>query len=253
MNFHEFGTDNDKHIILIHPLGVDWHFFEYVYPDLSKKYHVIIPAIPGMDLEEPALEFTSIEEIARDIENFLFSENITELEGAYGCSMGGGIIIRMTANGKIKMNNIVVDAGITPYTLPKIACFFIAVGDFLMMTTGKYCSVKVLGYMFDPSKYTKDNLLYVKNVLKNMSIKSIWKAFWSTNNYSMPGQIHQPDKPIIYWYGENEKKARKLDIEFMRDTFDKVVFIENKGQDHAEFASLYPEEFCKRIEALLCE
>jgi len=247
MNFYEFGTDNKKYIILIHPLGVDWHFFEKVYPTLAKEYHVIIPVIPGMDLEDPSSQFTSIEEIAEDIEKFLTNRNIPELEYAYGCSMGGGIIIRMTANGRIKMNNIIVDAGITPYRLPKIICIFIAIGDSLMMIAGKFCSVKLLGYMFDSSKYTKDDLLYVKMILRNMSFKSICRAFWSTDNYSMPKVIRQPDKPITYWYGENEKKARKLDIKFVKDTFEKVIFVENKGQDHAEFASLHPSEFCERF------
>ena len=248
MNFHEFGTDNEKAILLIHPLGVDWHYFDYVHPVLAEKDHVIIPAIPGMDLEDPSLQFTSVEKIAEDIENYIISKNITELECGYGCSMGGATIIRMTANGRINIKNSIVDGGITPYRLPKLACIFIAVGDYLMTSLGKLCSVKMLGYMFDPSKYTKDDLLYVKKILKNMSQKSIWNAFWSTNNYSLPQSIHQPENSLIYWFGEGEKKARKLDIEFVKDTFDKVVFIENKGQDHGEFAFLHPEELCERLE-----
>jgi len=212
MNFHEFGKENKNTILLLHPLGVDWHFFEYVFPILAVTHHVIIPAIPGMDLAAPSLEFTSIEEIAEEIENYLVLNNITELECIYGCSMGGALTIRLTANGNVQMNHIIVDAGITPYRLPKIICFFIAVGDFLMTLIGKYSSVKMLGYMFDPKKYTREDLLYVKSILKNMSAKTIWRAFWSTNNYSMPKIIHQPATPINYWYGENEKKARKLDI-----------------------------------------
>lgn len=253
MNFHEFGTENKKVILLIHPLGVDWNFFSYVYPTLAENYHVIIPAIPGMDPDDPAAEFTSVEAIAEEIENFIGAKGIEELECIYGCSMGGAVIIRMTANGKIKIKHRIVDAGITPYRLPKIICFFIAIGDFLMTSAGKLCSVKMLGYMFDPNKYTKEDLLYVKSVLKKMTARTIWRAFWSTDNYSMPEKICQPKEPILYWYGENEKKARKLDIEFVKDTFTNVIFVENKGQDHAEFVSLYPEEFCRRFQAVLTE
>lgn len=247
MNFHEFGTDNEKIILLVHPLAVDWTVFSFVYPKLAEKYHVIIPAIPGMDLDDPKAEFTSVEEICREIEDFLLSKGIKEIECGYGCSMGGGVIIRMIADGRVSMKHRIVDAGITPYRLPKFVCGLICVGDFLMTEIGKHASVKVLGYMFDPAKYSQEDLLYVKKILSFMSARTIWNAFWSTDNYSMPKKFKGSEEPVYYWYGEKEKKARKLDIEYVKDTFQNVIFMENKGQDHAEFFTLHPEEFIAEI------
>ncbi len=69
MTIHEYGTDNKKIMVLIHPAVVMWDFFEYVIPLLEKEYHLIIPAIPGYDPDVRS-NFTSIEEISAELEGF---------------------------------------------------------------------------------------------------------------------------------------------------------------------------------------
>ena len=46
MTFHEFGKDNEKIIILIHPSIVMWDYFEYVIPLL--KLFIIFPAASAL-------------------------------------------------------------------------------------------------------------------------------------------------------------------------------------------------------------
>ena len=84
-----------------------------------------------------------------------------------------------------------------------------------------------------------------------MSSKTIWRAFYSTNNYSMPESIIHPPCPVQYWYGEAERSARKWDIAYMKEFFPDTVFVELAGQDHAEFFTLHPEEFCERLETFV--
>ena len=47
MTIHEFGKENEKVILLIHPSIVKWDYFEYVIPLLEKEYRLIVPALPG--------------------------------------------------------------------------------------------------------------------------------------------------------------------------------------------------------------
>ena len=70
MTIHEFGKDNDKVIVLLHPSVVMWDYFEYVIPLLEKKYHLIIPALPGYDSDNKS-DFTSVEEISAELEEWL--------------------------------------------------------------------------------------------------------------------------------------------------------------------------------------
>ena len=40
MTYHEYGTENEKIILMIHPAVVMWDYFEYVIPLLEKEYGV---------------------------------------------------------------------------------------------------------------------------------------------------------------------------------------------------------------------
>ena len=251
MTIHEFGKEHKDTIVMFHPVGVMWDIFEYVIPTLEKNYHLVIPALPGHDPDNPESDFISVENVEESITEWLLKNGFEHVKCLYGCSMGGGIVTRMLATQRIQTDGAVIDAGMTPYQFPKIFTYFIGIRDFLMMEIGKHGSIKVLGSVFDPNKYSEDDLLYVKKVLRNMSAKTIWNGFYSANNYSMPDTIHKPDCPVQYWYGEQEKKARKWDIAYIRKNFPDTFFVENKGQDHAEFFTLHPEEFCEKLKVFI--
>ena len=57
MTVHEFGKENKDAMLLIHPSVVKWDYFEYVIPLLEDRYHLIVPALPGYDFEQPGDTF----------------------------------------------------------------------------------------------------------------------------------------------------------------------------------------------------
>lgn len=59
MNIHEFGKENNEVILLIHPSVVKWDYFEYMIPLLEKKYHLVVPALPGYDYSEEDLQYVA--------------------------------------------------------------------------------------------------------------------------------------------------------------------------------------------------
>ena len=66
VNIHEFGKENKEVILLVHPSVVKWDYFENVIPLLEKKYHLVIPALPGYDFEDDS-DFSSVEQIANEL------------------------------------------------------------------------------------------------------------------------------------------------------------------------------------------
>lgn len=88
MYIHEFGSDKEKIVVLIHPSLVMWDYFEYVRALLKDKCHIIIPALPGYDEEKPNENFTSVEEIADSLSTWLIEHKIKTIDLLYGCSMG---------------------------------------------------------------------------------------------------------------------------------------------------------------------
>lgn len=245
MKIHEFGQINNEVVILLHCSCMTWEMFEVAAEALKQQYHVIIPALPGYDLESDS-EYTSVEEIAEELEEWLISKGYTRIHGLYGLSMGGSIAVRLLANSRISFDRAVIDGGITPYTYPRLVTYFIALRDFMMVELGKH-SRRLLEMAYPPEKYTDEGIDYLEKVMHHMSAKTIWNTFYSCNNYSLPAKIGNNNTQIKYWYGEKEWKARKSDIKYIKNIYPKTVFCEYVDLEHAELALLYPSIFAEKL------
>ncbi len=250
MTIHEFGKENNEIIVLIHPSVVMWDYFEYVIPLLEKKYHLIIPAIPGYDPDVKS-DFTSVEEISSDLEEWLIRNDHGNVACIYGCSMGGSIVVRMLADNRLSIRSAVIDGGITPYQLPWIITRFIAVKDFLLIYTGKIGGAKLLEKAFSTDEFSEDDVQYAAKVLKMISARTIWRTFESCNNYSMPKDIRTDSKHIEYWIAEKELKDRRADVAYIKKIFSHTIFRKIGDVGHGGLAPFHPELFARGIERAL--
>lgn len=249
MNIHEFGKENEKTILLIHPSVVKWDYFEAVIPLLQVNYHLLVPALPGYDFENNS-DFTSVEQIADELNNWLKAEGYTELYAVYGCSMGGSIALMVALGQKIKMRHCIMDGGITPYQLPWIVTRFIALKDYLMMMLGRIGGVGLLEKAFATDDYTKEDLQYVSDVLRHCSRKTLWRTFDSCNNYKVPEPVPEVDTQMHYWYARGEEKERKQDIAYIKNKFPQTTFEILPDLGHAGLVLLKPELFVEMIDNL---
>jgi len=247
MTVHEFGKENDKVVVLVHPSIVMWDYFEYVIPLLEKNYHVIVPAIPGYDPDEKN-DFTSVEEISKELAEWLLLQNIHEVACLYGCSMGGSIVTRMLASNEVNIKSAAIDGGITPYKLPWIITRLIAVKDFLLIYTGKIGGAKLLEKAFSTDELSEEDVQYAAKVLKMLSAKTIWRTFESCNNYSMPKNVKTDCRHIEYWVAEKEVKDRKSDIARIKEFFPHTVFRKINDVGHGGLAPFNPKRFVRGIE-----
>lgn len=249
LNIFEFGRENHKIIVLIHPSLVRWDYFERVIPLLEKGYHLVIPVLPGYDFTADS-DFTSVEEVARQIAVCLKEKQITQVETVYGCSLGGSIALRMAVDGRIKIGNIIMDGGITPYQLPWLITRLILIRDFLMIALGKLGGEKILVHAFTSDQYSQEDMNYIAKVLNHVSYKTIWRTFDSCNNYKLPKKRISPEANVYYWFGENEQKQRDWDIKYMKKRIPKTEFMRIKGMDHGGLPLLRPREFAKAIKRI---
>lgn len=205
MTIHEFGQVHDEVVVLVHPSVVMWDYFEYVIPLMQEHYHLIVPALPGYDTESGS-DFTSVEQIAEELADWLITHDHREIVCIYGCSMGGAVVTRFLADRKVKVRSAVIDGGITPYQLPWIVTRLIAIKDFLLISMGKVGGLKILQKTFSTDDYSEEDLQYIAKVLKHMSAKTIWRTFESCNNYDMPNPVTVDCEHIEYWYAKAEEK-----------------------------------------------
>ena len=87
----------------------------------------------------------------------------------------------------------------------------------------------------------------------HFSPKTIYNVFWSANNYSMPNPVKSVDTRIEYWYGEEEKRARKRDLAYTRKVYPQTVAKQFAGLAHAELVLMFPERFYREVMRFLRE
>lgn len=249
MTIHEFGTENEKVLVLIHPSLVMWDYFENVTPLLKSYFHLVIPALPGYDPDSSG-DYTSVEQIASEISDWLLSHGHTEICGVYGCSMGGSIAIRMLTDRRLHIQSAMIDGGITPYQLPRILTRIIAVRDFLMIYMGKLGGIRLLEKAFSADEYSEDDLQYIADVLRMITARTVWRTFDSCNNYTMPDPVTTGCRNIEYWLAETEIKARKWDIAYMRKHFPDTKFRRFRSIGHGGLAVLQPDKFAKAVRSV---
>ena len=247
MTVHEFGKENKQVVVLIHPSIVMWDYFEYVIPLMEKKYHLIIPALPGYD-PDVKNDFTSVEEISAELEDRLIQNDINEVACIYGCSMGGSIVTRMLADNRLNIRSAVIDAGITPYQLPWIITRFIAIRDFLLIYTGKIGGAKLLEKAFSTDELSEEDVQYAAKVLKMISAKTVWRTFESCNNFSMPEELRTDCSRIEYWVAEKEVKDRRADVAYIKKVFPQTIFRKINNVGHGGLAPFNPQKFVRGIE-----
>ena len=144
------------------------------------------------------------------------------------------------------VRNAVIDAGITPYELPRSVTRLILAKDFLMTETGKH-SRKALSLAFPPERYAPEDIDMMFSVMRHMTAGTIYRVFDSTDNYSMPERFPDTGTRIWYWYGECERKARALDLNYVRRHIPGIRFRKIDGMDHGQYVMSYPEKFAGDI------
>lgn len=133
-----------------------WECYRKSIQKLKNYFHVIIPALPGHDVQNKS-DYTSVEEICTQMEDWMQKNDYKNVDILYGFSMGGGLAIRTLTDNRLNIKHAVIDAGITPYKLPYIITRFIAVRDFLMIQVGRMS--RFVKELFPDIKFRKiDNM-----------------------------------------------------------------------------------------------
>ncbi len=255
MKAYEFGKGHEKTFVMFPCTAEPWWVFRDSAKAMAKDYHVFLVIADGHD--EQGTTFVSIEKNVSDAADFLRAKGIRRLDGLYGVSMGGASVIRFLATENIPVDKAIIDAGITPYPYPKCICRLIALKDWATVMLGtKFYPLMQLA--IPPDRWTpkgQDPEVHYRKVFEfvkhHFSPKTIYRVFWSANNYSMPDPMPTVDTKIEYWYGEEEKRARKNNLAYVRRAYPQTVPREFKGLAHAELVLMFPERFCREVACFL--
>ena len=255
MQILEHGQEHERTLLFL-PCTAEpvWAFADTIAL-LSRKWHVFQVVFDGHQPEYPG-DFTSVEQTVDEVTEYLKSRGVSRLDAAYGCSMGGACLTRMLALGKIPISRAIIDGGITPYQLPFLVRKLLLARDVLSFKMAAN-SRKVLEAAFPPERFTpaghdpKKEYDAMEAYLKTFSDRTIRNIFWSANNYALPKCPAKIDTKITYWYGDDEKKDRRRNIQFIKHYFPQTRIHGIPKMAHAELVMVHPEEFCRYAEKFL--
>ncbi|MBQ6374166.1 MAG: alpha/beta hydrolase [Clostridia bacterium] len=257
MKIYEFGAEHERIFVMFQCAAEPWWVFKGSAEAMARDHHVFLVIADGHD--EQGTTFVSIEKNVTDAAAYLRSKGVRRIDALYGVSMGGASVIRFLATEDIPVEKAVIDAGITPYPYPKWTCRLIALKDWanVMLATR---SLRIMKLAMPPDRWTpkgQDPKEHYRRILEfekhHFSSKTIWRVFWGTNNYTMPDPVPKVATRIEYWYGEEERKARKNDLAYTLKAYPQTVPREFKGLAHAELVMMFPERFCEEVTRFLRE
>ncbi len=189
MEFMVFGNEHNPLFLFYHASCSHWSWYQDAIEKLTEQFFVIVPILDGYNGDYSS-DFSSVESTATETTAYLLEHGHKEIDFVYGLSMGGGMVLYMLAQNQVSVKNAVVDGGITPYNLPRIATFLIAVRDYLGIKLLRK-SPALIKMAFPPDRWllstqTEEAYRDMQGFLKTMSNKTIWNTFYSANNYCMP-------------------------------------------------------------------
>lgn len=257
MKVYEFGTEHGRTFAMFQCAAEPWWVFKGTAEAVARDHHVFLFIADGHD--EQGTTFQSIEKSVEEAVAWLKARGISRLDAAYGVSMGGATLIRLLATQAVPIDKAIIDAGITPYPYPRLVCRLIAIKDWITMMLGTK-SMAFMKLAAPPERWTpagEDPDEHYRRIFefekRHFSPRTIYNVFWSTNNYAMPDPVPPVATKIEYWYGEEEKKARRDDLAYTQRAFPQTVPREYKGLAHAELVLMFPERFYREVTRFLAD
>ena len=238
MHYVEFGKENNNIILLLHGGGLSWWNYEDVAKSLQKDYHVILPILDGHAKSEKP--FTSIEDNADEIINFIDAHLGGSVFLIGGLSLGGQILLEiLSQRNDICKYAIIESALVIPskrmYSMIKPAfgsCYGLI--QYKWFSKLQFKSLKIKSDLFDC--YFRDTCAISK---KDMI------AFLQANSlYSLKESIKKCTAKVYVFVGGKEKNAMQKSAKVIHQALQESVlhvlpelyhgeFSINKGIDYA--------------------
>ena len=243
MDFKYFGKEDAPSLLLIPGLGVSYEIFLPLIDLLQDKFQIIAVQVDGFTIGKYT-RFTSIDDQAAQVIDFVKAKLDGRLDCAYGLSLGGKILSRVLERDEITVDHAILDAApLLP--LPK----------WLEGPLRYYQSVNVWTcyhwtgfwrWVFH-SHYFDVLLDECRKVYPYGGRRAVLDGYKSVYTNKLES-IHGAD--IHFWYGILEAFAAKPQAEHLKKIYPAVKIEIFPKMNHGQLLVDHPEEVAKRIETL---
>lgn len=240
MNFNVFGNKNATTLMLIPGLGVSYEIFIPLINLLENDFQIIAVEVDGFVLGKHT-QFTSVDDQAVQIINYIKENYDGRLDCAYGLSLGGKILSRILERDEIVVNHAILDAApLLP--LPKWLVGPLRYLQCLNVWTC-YHWTGFWRWVFH-SHYFDVLLDECKKVYPYGGTKAVLNGYKSVYTNKLQS-INVND--IHYWHGTKESFVAKPQVKHLKRLLPNVNVEIFKKMNHGQLLIDCPEEIAKRI------
>ncbi len=181
--------------------------------------------------------------------DFLTRKDVFDIQGVYGCGLGGIIAYSLLLNNNFTIKRMVIDGTIFSGARTKALHTFQTVRDYLAIMLIR-SSNNALEKYFPPIRYGEHNLKIFQDSLKQMNHSTIWCISRELHRNYFPTKYTDANTSLIYWYGENEAQERTTDIKQLRKIYPKLHLRELPDCYHLEYIISKPQQAMSDLAAL---
>lgn len=243
MTFNTFGKPDNKPLLLIPGLGVSYEIFLPLIDLLQDDYYIVAAGIDGFLLGQES-RFTSVDDQATQIIEYVKKKLNGHLSIAYGLSLGGKILSRILERNEIVIDHAIMDAApLLP--LPKWSVdplrYYQSFNVWTCYHWTGFWKLVFHSHYFD---VLLDECKKVWPYGKGKAVRDGYKDVYTHKLES----IHGAD--IHFWYGTKEAFVAKPQVEHLvklhPDTHVEVF----PGMNHGQLLVDHPDEVARRIKEI---
>ena len=230
--------------MLIPGLGVSYEIFIPLINLLENDFHIIAVEVDGFVLEKYT-RFTSVDDQAVQIINYVKKNYEGHIDCVYGLSLGGKILSRILERDEIVVNHAILDAA----PLLPLPSWLVGPLRYLQCLNVWTCFHWTGFWRWVFHSHYFDVLLdECKKVYPYGGTKAVldgYKSVYTNKLKSIDGN------DIHYWYGTKEAFVAKPQVKHLKRLYHNVNVEVFKKKNHGQLLIDCPDEIAKRIRLIV--
>lgn len=244
MNFRLFGKEEGATLLLIPGLGVSYEIFLPLIGLLEERFRIVAVEVDGFVLGKHT-RFTSIDDQAAQVVDYVKAHHGGHIDCAYGLSLGGKVLSRVLERNEITIGHAIMDAApLLP--LPRwlvgplryLQCFNV----WTCYHWTKFWKWVFRSHYFD---VLLDECRKVYPYGGSAAVLDGYKSVYTSKLQSISGA------DIHYWYGTLEAFVAKPQVKHLQSLFPAAYIEVFPKMNHGQLLIDHPDEVARRISAFV--
>lgn len=256
MKFNVMGNKGNPVVVMLTGSFCQGECLEYIYSRM-KEYYIVVPTYNGH--YEGSKEFTTRENEAREIREYISKLGIDCIHMIYGQSMGSEVgmeLYRQLSDNGVKVHNLFFDgAPFIRLSKPYKAFMRFKFGSMIKLFKNK--TVDEAMNMKFLKQFAGDKINSLKPLMEGMAMVAPYITKNTVKNeveccytFDFPKANEDMQKHMYFFYGEDEK-AYKTCHKLVKNAYPKANIYVEKGHGHMSYSCDYTEEYVDWLKKII--